>query len=336
VNAGSWVRAAGWLCVRAAGWLCVPAAMLAVAAGALSAPAAASPATSHPAIPKAPALLPAFRVDVSRYPQVGLVVTVPAAGAGLASSNFTVMVGARAVRPSLRYLSPGDIQLVVAPDTYGAPALAEQDQAAASFLVHLPQGAQTGVVDPGHAEMMTGGLTTDPTGSVAGIAAPAPGAPQPAAARLNAALGAFSPGVRVRRTVVMVIGSDEPLSRAAAGRFHRQLAAGGTALYVLDASPHGSASYDALAAVSGGFAARLRTSADWHTAFSQIIGDLGQQYYLRFTDPVALPGVALVAVTTRAGVLHSVIQLPAANPVAPPPMTPVHRIERVLRDWPLV
>jgi 1,2-diacylglycerol 3-beta-glucosyltransferase len=322
--------------MRAARWLCVPAAMLAVAAGALSAPAAASTATSHPAIPKAPALLPAFRVDVSRYPQVGLVVTVPAAGTGLASSNFTVMVGTRAVRPSLRYLSPGDIQLVVAPDTYGAPALAEQDQAAASFLVHLPQGAQTGVVDPGRAEMTADGLTTDPTGSVAGVAAPAPGAPQPAAARLNAALGAFSPGVRVRRTVVLVIGSDEPLSRAAARRFRRQLAAGGTALYVLDASPRGSASYDALSAASGGFAARLRTSADWHSAFSKIIADLGQQYYLRFTDPVALPGVALVAVTTRAGVLHSVVQLPAANPVAPPPMTPVHRIERALRDWPLV
>jgi 1,2-diacylglycerol 3-beta-glucosyltransferase len=330
------VPAARRLCVPAGRWLCLPAAMLAVAAGALSAPAAASSATGHPAIPKAPALLPAFRVDVSRYPQVGLVVTVPAAGAGLASSNFTVMVGARAVRPSLRYLSPGDIQLVVAPDTYGASALAEQDQAAASFLVHLPQGAQTGVVDPGRAEMITGGLTTDPTGSVAGVAAPAPGAPQPAAARLNAALGAFSPGVRVRRTVVLVIGSDESLSRAAAGRFRRQLAAGGTALYVLDASPHGSASYDALGAASGGFAARLRTSADWHTAFSEIIADLGQQYYLRFTDPAALPGVALVAVTTRAGVLHSIIQLPAANPVAPPPMSPVHRIERVLRDWPLV
>ena len=335
MNAGirSWSAQAA---IRAARWLCVPAAMLAVGAGALSAPAAASTATSHPAIPKAPALLPAFRVDVSRYPQVGLVVTVPAAGGGLASSNFTVMVGARAVRPSLRYLSPGDIQLVVAPDTYGGPALAEQDQAAASFLVHLPQGAQTGVVDPGRAEMMTGGLTTDPTGSVAGVAAPAPGAPQSAAVRLNAALGAFSPGVRVRRTVVLVIGSDEPLSRAAARRFRRQLAAGGTALYALDASPHGSASYDALGAASGGFAARLRTSADWHTAFSEIIADLGQQYYLRFTDPVALPGVALVAVTTRAGVLHSVVQLPAANPVAPPPMTPVHRLERALRDWPLV
>ena len=322
--------------MRAARWLCVPAAMLAVGAGALSAPAAASTATSHPAMRRAPLLLPAFRVDVSRYPQVGLVVAVPAGGAGLASSDFTVMVGARAVQPSLRYLSPGDIQLVVAPDTYGAPALAEQDQAAASFLVDLPHGAQTGVVDPGRAEMTTGGLTTDPTGSVAAVAAPAPGAPPPAAARLNAALGAVSPGVRVRRTVVLVIGSDEPLSRAAARRFRRQLAAGGTALYVLDASPHGSASYDALAAGSGGFAARLRTSADWHTAFSQIIADLGQQYYLRFTDPVALPGVALVAVTTRAGVLHSVVQLPAANPVAPPPMTPVHRIERALRDWPLV
>jgi hypothetical protein len=138
--------------MRAAPWLCVPAAMLAVGAGALSAPAAASTATSHPALRWAPALLPAFRVDVSRYPQ----------------------------------------------------------------------------------------------------------------------------------------------------------------------------------------AARLRTSADWHTAFSQIIADLGQQDYLRFTDPVALPGVALVAVTTRAGVLHSVVQLPAAaNPVAPPPMSPVHRIERALRDWPL-
>ena len=296
----------------------------------------ASTAAGHRAARIAPALLPAFRVDVSRYPQVGLVVTVPAGGPSLTSSDFSVMVGTRTVQPSLRYLSPGDIQLVLAPAMGGTTALAEQGPAAASFLVNLPRGAQTGVVDPSRAEMLAGGLTTDPTTSVAGAVAPAGGAPEPAAARLTTALSAFSPGVQVRRTVVLVIGADETLSRAASWHFRQQLAAGGTALYVLDASPDGSAGFDALAAASGGFAARLRTPADWRTAFSQIITDLGQQYYLRFIDPVRLPGLALIAVTTPSGILHSVVQLPAANPVAPPPLSAVRRIAQTLRDWPLV
>jgi cellulose synthase/poly-beta-1,6-N-acetylglucosamine synthase-like glycosyltransferase len=307
-----------------------------VGVGVASAPAGASTAAGHRAARIAPALLPAFRVDVSRYPQVGLVVTVPAGGPSLTSSDFSVMVGTRTVQPSLRYLSPGDIQLVLAPAMGGTTALAEQGPAAASFLVNLPRGAQTGVVDPSRAEMLAGGLTTDPTTSVAGAVAPAGGAPEPAAARLTTALSAFSPGVQVRRTVVLVIGADETLSRAASWHFRQQLAAGGTALYVLDASPDGSAGFDALAAASGGFAARLRTPADWRTAFSQIITDLGQQYYLRFIDPVRLPGLALIAVTTPSGILHSVVQLPAANPVAPPPLSAVRRIAQTLRDWPLV
>jgi 1,2-diacylglycerol 3-beta-glucosyltransferase len=335
------LRAARWLRVPTAALaalavLAVGAGVLAVGAGVASDPAGASTAAGHVATRNAPALLPAFRVDVSRYPQVGLVVTVPAGGPSLTSSDFTVMVGTRTVQPSLRYLSPGDIQLVLAPATDGTTALAEQGPAAASFLVNLPHGAQTGIVDPSRAEMLAGGLTTDPTTSVAGAVAPASGAPEPAAARLTTALSAFSPGVQVRRTVVLVIGADETLSRSAAQHFRQQLAAGGTALYVLDASPDGAAGFDALAAASGGFATRLRAPADWRTAFSQIIADLGQQYYLRFIDPVRLPGLALIAVTTRSGVLHSVVQLPAANPIAPPPLSPVRRIAQTLRDWPLV
>lgn len=328
---------------RAARCACVSAAVLALGVTAASVPAAASTGASHAApvshaAPrKAPALLPAFRVDVSRYPQVGLVVTVPSTGPAMTSSDFTIMVGAKAIRPSLRLLSPDDIQLVLAPDTSGPAALlAAEPDAAARFLVDLPHGAQTGVVDPSTATGLAGGLTADPTVSVAKVAAPANAAPQSAAARLTAALSAFSPGVQVRRTAVLVIGAGEPLARAAATRFRRQLAASGTALYVLDASPHGAAGFDALATSSGGFAARLRSITDWDTAFSQIINDLGEEYYLRFADPAPLPGLALVVVHSPVGDLHSVAQLPVANPVAPPPITPVHRIVRALRDWPLV
>src|SRR5260370_42263661 len=129
------------------------------AAGVLSRSAAADRAApagraaSHAVIRIAPALHPAFRVDVSRYPQVGLVVTVPQpSGPALTRPDFTVMVGATPVRPRLRLLSPGDIQLALAPDTHGAAALLAAERAAAArFLVTLPHGAQTGIVDPSRA-----------------------------------------------------------------------------------------------------------------------------------------------------------------------------------------
>jgi cellulose synthase/poly-beta-1,6-N-acetylglucosamine synthase-like glycosyltransferase len=285
----------------------------------------------------APALHPAFRVDVSRYPQVGLVVTVPQpSGPALTRPDFTVMVGATPVRPRLRLLSPGDIQLALAPDTHGAAALLAAERAAAArFLVTLPRGAQTGIVDPSRA-ILAGGLTGDPTASVARIAAPARGAPQSAAARLTAALSAFSRGARVRRTVVLVVNSDELLDRAAERRFRQQFAASGTALYVLDASPHGSAAYDTLAAGSGGFAARQRAPASWGTGLSQILTDLGDQYYLSFADPAPLPGLARIVVATPTGDRRSVAGLPAANPVAPRPAPPQPHLVRAPQDWPLV
>ncbi len=331
---------------RATRWVFVVTAMLALGAGVLSRPAAAgvlSPsaatgrAASHAVIRIAPALHPAFRVDVSRYPQVGLVVTVPQpSGPALTRPDFTVMVGATPVRPRLRLLSPGDIQLALAPDTHGAAALLAAERAAAArFLVTLPHGAQTGIVDPSRA-ILAGGLTADPTASVARIAAPARGAPQSAAARLTAALSAFSRGARVRRTVVLVVNTDEPLDRAAERRFRQQLAASGTALYVLDASPHGSAAYDALAAGSGGFAARLRAPASWGTGLSQILTDLGDQYYLSFADPAPLPGLARIVVATPMGDRRSVARLPAANPVAPRPAPPQPHLVRAPQDWPLV
>ena len=312
------------------------------AADVLSRPAAAGRAASHAVIRTAPALLPAFRVDVSRYPQVGLVVTVPQhSGPALTRPDFTVMVGATSVRPSLRLLSPGDIQLALAPDSRGTAALLAAERAATvRFLVTLPRGAQTGIVDPRQA-ILAGGLTADPAASVARItapagSAPAGGAPQSAAARLTAALSAFSRGARVRRTVVLVVNTDEPLDRAAERRFRQQLAASGTALYVLDASPHGSAACDALAAGSGGFAARLRTPASWGAGLSQILTDLGDQYYLSFADPAPLPGLARILVATPTGDLRSVARLPATNPVAPGPAPTQPSLVRAPQDWPLV
>jgi 1,2-diacylglycerol 3-beta-glucosyltransferase len=340
VRAGLRSPAAG--AARATRWVLVLTGMLTLGAGVLGAgvvspPAAAGRAASHAVSRAAPALLPAFRVDVSRYPQVGLVVTVPQRGGpALTRPDFTVMVGATPVRPSLRLLSPGDIQLALAPDSSGTAALLTAERAAAArFLVTLSRGAQTGVVDPTRA-ILAGGLTTDPTASVTRIATLARGAPQSVAARLTAALSAFSRGARVRRTVVLVVNTDEPLDRAAGRRFRQQLAASGTALYVLDASPHGSAACDALAAGSGGFAARLRAPANWGTGLSQILTDLGNQYYLSFADPAPLPGLARIVVASPTGDLHSVAPLPAANPVAPRPAPPQLHLVRAPQDWPLV
>lgn len=275
-----------------------------------------------------------FRVDVSRYPHVGLVVTVPQPHA----RQVTVKIGAATLRPRLSRLWPGDLQLVLALDSHlAAAALRAEQAAAARFVVGLPSGAQTAALPRLGAQT----LTSDPTAAVAVIGALAPSArPRtelpPAATRMAAALAAFSAGPRVRRTVVLVISSDEPLSPSAAHHLHRQLAASGTALYVLDASHRGATSYDALAAGTGGFASRLRALGDWRTAFRRIIAALTEQYYLRFIDTAPLPGRALITVETANGPARGVVELPVANPVAPPPIAAKPGGRPALPDWPLV
>jgi cellulose synthase/poly-beta-1,6-N-acetylglucosamine synthase-like glycosyltransferase len=321
---------------RAAHWVGASALVLASALGGPGSSGVASAATSH-AARAAAGPLTAFRVDVSRYPRLGMVVTVPRGGKGLTRRDFAVRVGKTWVRPRVRHLSPGDIRLALVPDTDGPAALLAAERAAtAKLLVSLPQGARTAVVDPGRPTRLAGGMTGDPTASLARFAALARGAPASAAARLTGALSVFPGGPRVRRTVILVVGSGPPLAPAMARRLSRQLAAGGTALYVLDASRHGMPGYAALATGSGGFAARPTTPHDWEAAYTRIVASLTEQYYLRFPDPAGLPGTARIIVATHAGDVHGLVHLPVANPVAPSPVPPEFQVGRPIRDWPLV
>jgi hypothetical protein len=50
-----------------------------------------------------------FRVDVSQYPRIGLVVTVPGASRTLRASNFSVIAGHHKVHPAARQLAPLDL-----------------------------------------------------------------------------------------------------------------------------------------------------------------------------------------------------------------------------------
>ena len=281
----------------------------------------------------------AFRVDVSRYPQIGVVVTAPAAQRPLSSRDFTITTGTRSSEPSVRQLSPDDIELVLAPDAH-IPAVGLRAERAAGtwFLVRLPAGARTAVVNPSRPSMLPRDLSGDPTASAANVAALADSMPSPPAARLASALTAFSAGSGVRRTVVLVVSSDPLLRAAAAARLRQQLAASGTALYVLDTSPRGAPAYDALAAGSGGFALRFRAPGAWPAAFGQIISDLNEQYYLRFTDTAPLPGRVRIRVRTPMGVLRGVADLPVANPAAPPPppASPEPQVQQSRWDRPLV
>ena len=278
-----------------------------------------------------------FRVDVSRYPQVGVVVTMPGSQGRLASSEFAVQNGAQVSRPSVRQLSANNVQLMLVPDTGLASARWHEEQdAAARFLVNLPDGAQTAVVDPARPGWPARGLTRDATASVARLAGLSAENLSPAA-RLAAALSGFSRGLRVRRTAVLVLASPSPLAGATAARFRERLVASGTALYVLDATPRGDRSYDALAAGSGGRAIRVRSPAQWPGAFRRIVSDLGEQYYLRFTDLYPLPGRVKILVRTALGTEYGVAGLPAVNPIAPPPLPPVKPpVPRASWDRPLV
>ena len=287
-----------------------------------SIPAQGAWAAGHPAggqtVRPDGAALAIFRVDVSRYPQVGLVVTAPGAAQALPGADFTVTVGHRTWHPSVRRLSRRDLELVLVPAAdLGSAAMRAEQAAAARFLTGLPAGAQTAAVDPAMPGVLPGTLTGDPAPSVTQIASLVRAGPTLAAASLATALSAFTPGPRVRRTVVLVVSGNQSLSTAAAG-FRRRLAASGTELYVLDAVPGGAAGYDALAAGSGGFAGRIRVPADWGAVFSSISRDLSDQYYLRFTDTGRLPGQVTVTVRTGAGMALGTADLPVSNPVAPP------------------
>ena len=282
-----------------------------------------------------------FRVDVSRYPQVGMVVTVPGPLRGPAGDDFTVIAAGHSVRPSVRRLSPGDIELVLAPDAAATSArLDPQWAAAARFIMNLLAGAQMAVVDPSRPGKLAQALSRDPAGSVAQVAAPTDVTPVPAATRLATALSVFTRGSRVRRTVVLAIAADEPLPQGAAVRFREQLAASGTALYVLDAAPQPASGYDSLAAGSGGAAIRIHGATDWMPAFGQIIGGLSRQYYLRFIDRARLPGRADVLVQTSRGLARVMVSLPAANPVPPSspflPIVPPVIARQVRWDQPLL
>ena len=132
---------------------------------------APQPPDAQPGLRSAGGPIVAFRIDVSHYPQVGVVVTVPDAQQGLTRRNFLVLTGSRSATPSVRQLSARNIQLVLAPDTVLAAVRWREEQAAAArFLVGLPAGAQSAVVDPAPPGALAHGLTRDATASVAGLA----------------------------------------------------------------------------------------------------------------------------------------------------------------------
>src|ERR1700735_1853830 len=83
------------------------------ATGAQAAPGVAARSGLRPAA--GPALV--FRVDVSRYPQVGVVVTVPDSQERLISSEFVVVNADHSVSPNVRQLSANNVQLMLVPDT---------------------------------------------------------------------------------------------------------------------------------------------------------------------------------------------------------------------------
>src|ERR1700729_520870 len=74
-------------------------------------------ADARPGLRSAGGPIVAFRIDVSHYPQVGVVVTVPGGQQGLMRHNFVVLTGAQSTSPGVRQLSARNIQLVLAPDT---------------------------------------------------------------------------------------------------------------------------------------------------------------------------------------------------------------------------
>jgi 1,2-diacylglycerol 3-beta-glucosyltransferase len=296
-------------------------------AQALAAPLPVTPVVASAEAPAAASdgigRLTVLRVDVSRYPQVDFVVTVPGAPRGLTAGGFSVTIGGRPVRASVRQLSPDDVELAVAP-AIGLPAagFAAEKAAAAGFLAGLPAGERTVAVDPATPGVLSGALSADPAPAVAAIAVLHRGAAGGAAGTLETALSAFTAGPRVRRTIILAVAAGPRLTTATAARVRAWLAASGTSLYVLDATAGGAAGYDALAAGSGGLAVPVLGPGGWGPAFDQVSVSLGEQYYVRLTDQAPLPGQVRITARVGRGELTGLVSLPTANPVAPPLSAP--------------
>jgi glycosyltransferase involved in cell wall biosynthesis len=277
--------------------------------------AALAPALLLPLAPDRAAADPAgtltvSRVDVSRWPEVGFVLT-PAHAGTLAGVRRDLVVRSTAGRlqATVTSLSAGDLQVVVVPDVDVAPdRLAEQRTALTRLVVGLPAGARTGVLTGADPAAMPE-ISADPTGAVRGLALAGGAAVLPPAERLQAALADFAPGARVRRTVMAVTAGTVPASATILDNLRRRLAASGTTLFVLDLSATGRSPLAGLAAATGGAVYR---SVD---ELSEIPAMLTHQYYVRVQDHAALPHPLAVTLGDQRGVAD----LPLANPVAPPP-----------------
>ena len=143
-------------------------------------------------LPGGPILV--FRVDVSRYPQVGVVVTVPGSQERLTSSEFVVLNGAQSASPTVRQLSANNVQLMLVPDTgLGSSPVARGAASRGAFPGRPARWCADRRRGSGPAGLAGPGLTRDATASVARLAGLPAGILSPAA-RLAAALSGFSPG----------------------------------------------------------------------------------------------------------------------------------------------
>lgn len=276
-------------------------------------------ASAAPLPGPAPAGFRVTRVDVSHYPQVGMVLTRPTSigPRPFSSNSITVHVGSGSVTPHVAALSPGDLRVAVALDPHLEAGQRQLEQAAVTGLLFgLPAGAKTAVVSTTGTAGNGPRFSADPTAGAAAVAALPHIDPQPEPGRLLDALALFPGGDRVRRTVVLVATADIPEDNAVVDYLRLRLLASGTQLYVFDLASRPSTVLDGLATASGGFAIRggLATPG---AALSAVAKDLASQYYLRFEDPEPLPGVANV---TGPDGSRTLVTLPAANPVAPPPL----------------
>ena len=111
-----------------------------------------------------------FRVDVSRFPQIGVVVTVPGPVQGLQRSDFRVLSGREARCPA----SAG-CRRTISRSCWPRTPTARQPGCTHSGRRRpgswpLPAGARTGMADPSGAALVASPLSMDPARSVTDIA----------------------------------------------------------------------------------------------------------------------------------------------------------------------
>lgn len=225
-------------------------------------------------------------IDVSDYPELGLVVSLPA---GLTTGDeavFTITEDGRRISPEVAPLSSSELDVVLAIDTSGSMsggALDAARSAAIAFATELPSTAQIGLVGFGPEPLVATPLTTDRETlalALIGLVASGETALYDAVA---AASEEIDPSRDSRTALVILSDGGDTVSL---GTLENAAAAGSDAFDVVHAVALNSSEQDAATLASlvsgGGSVVQAADPVALASVYTDLAGRITNQYVLRW------------------------------------------------------